>query len=103
MTALRALPAGTRLTVHRGLQVLRSPVHEEKWEKLEDLRAAIVRSILGEKLIEVETEQDAAELVRALENNTNDYPDALMGHEIYPDGSRIVVDEPPADLTTSEQ
>ena len=94
----------TRLELPEGVKnVLRSPAHEEKWEKLEDLRAAIARSIFGEKLFEVETEQDAAELVRALESNTSDFPDALTGHSIFPDGSRIVVDEPPKDLTASEQ
>ena len=83
--------------------ILRCPVHEEKWEKIEEARLAIAKIIEGERLFEVETEADAAELVSALEMSTSQFPDALRGHESYPDGSRVVVEQPPPDLTVREQ
>ena len=84
---------------------LRCPAHEENWERLEETRQAIVRCILGERLCHLETSADVQGVVAALERSTGPYPDELRGHEVYPSGSRLVVEEAPNSnaLTVAER
>ena len=83
--------------------IFRCPAHEDDWKKLEEARLAIVRCIQGEKdLVEID-EAEALELVSALERSSSVHPDELVGHEMYPDGSRLVVESPPGDLSVAQQ
>ena len=43
------------------------------------------------------------ELVAALERSSSVLPDELVGHDMFPDGSRVVVEEPPSDLSVAQQ
>ena len=83
--------------------IFRCPDHENKWEKLEEARLAIARCVLGERDVEIESEADVADLVRALERSCSVHPDTLCGHETFPDGSRVVAEQPPGGLTVAEQ
>ena len=84
-------------------QIFRCPAHEDKWEKLEEARLVIARCILGERDVDVECEADADEIIAALQRSSSVYPDALCGHERFPDGSRVLVEQPPGNLTVAEQ
>ena len=84
-------------------QIFRCPSHEDKWEKLEEARLAIARIILGERDVEIECAQDADEIAEALQRSSSIYPDALAGHDRFPDGSRVLAEQPPSDLSTADQ
>ena len=83
--------------------IFRCPAHEDDWKKLEEARLAIVRCIQGEKDLVETDEAEALELVSALERSSSVHPDELVGHDIFPDGSRLVVEPPPSDLSVAEQ
>ena len=84
-------------------QIFRCPSHEDKWEKLEEARLAIARLIQGERDIEIECAQDAEEIAEALRRSSSVYPDALAGHDRFPDGSRVLAESPPSDLSIADQ
>ena len=79
------------------------PAHETKWDKLEEARLAIASVILGERQVEIESEADTEAFVSALERCSSIYPDELCGHADFADGSRLVVEPPPSDLSVSQQ
>ena len=83
--------------------IFRRPADEDDWGKLEEARLAIARCILGEKALEIELESEASELVSALERSSSVHPDELVGHDMFPDGSRVVVEAPPSDLSVAQQ
>ena len=83
--------------------IFRRPADEDKWDKLEEARLAIARCIQGEKDLVDISEGDVADLVAALERSTSVYPDAPCGHERFPDGSRVLVEQPLADLSLAWQ
>ena len=83
--------------------ILRCPAHEDDWDKLEECRLAIARCVQGEKDLEIDSEAEAAELVSALERSSSVHPDELVGHDVFPDGSRVVVEAPPSDLSVAQQ
>ena len=51
--------------------VFQRPEDEDKPDRLEQARKVIAACVLGERVFEVETDEDAAELVRALQRNTS--------------------------------
>ena len=67
-------------------QIFRCPTHEDKWEKLEQARLAIARIILGERDVEIECQADADDLAAAVRRSSSVHPDAMAGHERFPDG-----------------
>ena len=83
--------------------IFRCPAHEDSLAKLEEARLAIARHVQGEKDFEIESEADADDLVAALQRSPGAHPDELRGHDVYPDGSRVVAEQPPADLTIARQ
>ena len=84
-------------------QIFRCPAHEDKWEKLEEARLAIARIIQGERDVEIECARDVDEITEALRRSSSVYPDALAGHDRFPDGSRILAEKPPSDLSITDQ
>ena len=84
-------------------QIFRCPADEDKWEKLEEARLAIARIIQGERDVDIECARDVDEITEALRRSSSVYPDALAGHDRFPDGSRILAEEPPSDLSITEQ
>ena len=56
----------------------------------------------GERDVELECAQDADDLIAALERSSSVYPDALAGHDRFPNGSRVLVEQPP-DLSIADQ
>ena len=83
-----------RAELPEGLKaVLRRPDDEDDIDRPEQARKVIAACVLGERICEVETEDDAAELVHALHRNMGEYADALNGHELYRGGSRLLVEE----------
>ena len=62
-----------------------------------------MRCIQGEKDFVETDEAEALELVSALERSSSVHPDELVGHDIFPDGSRLVVEPLPSDLSVAEQ
>ena len=79
------------------------PAHETKWDRLEEARLAIARIIQGEREIVIESEADTEALISALQRCSSVHCDELCGHEELPDGSRIVVEPPPVDLSVAQQ
>ena len=63
---------------------------------------AIARIIQGERDIEIECGQDAEEIAEALRRSSSIYPDALVGHDRFPDGSRVLAEQPPSDLSIAD-
>ena len=84
------LPDGVRA-------VLRTPDDEESWPRLEMLRGAIARSILGERNIEVIDEEMACSIADALERSrpgrcVKAFVDEVgPGSPYVPEGSRILI------------
>ena len=79
------------------------PAHETKWDRLEEARLAIARIIQGEREIVIESEADTEALISSLQRCSSVYPDELCGHDEFPDGSRVVVEAPPSDLSVAQQ
>ena len=84
-------------------QIFRCPAHEDNWERLEQARLAIARIIQGERDVEIECKEDADDFIAALQRSSSVFPDALAGHDRFPDGSRMLVEQPPSDLSIVEQ
>ena len=64
---------------------------------------AIARIILGERDVEIECQADADDLAAAVRRSSSVHPDAMAGHERFPDGSRVLTEQPPGDLPLAEQ
>ena len=79
------------------------PAHELKWDRLEEARLAIATIIQGERQIEDASEADTEALTAALQRCSSVYTDELCGHDEFPDGSRLVVEPPPSDLSVAQQ
>ena len=79
------------------------PAHETKWERLEEARLIIARIVQGERETVIESEADTEALISSLQRCSSVYPDELCGHDEFPDGSRVVVEAPPSDLTVAQQ
>ena len=89
-----------RMTLPDSLKaIFRCPAHEDNWTKLEEARLAIARHIQGKKHVDSENEADMEGVVAALRRSPSGHPDALCGHNVYPDGSRVAMEQPPADLS----
>ena len=70
---------------------------------MEQARLAIARIILGERDVEIECQADADDLAAAVRRSSSVHPDAMAGHERFPDGSRVLTEQPPGDLPLAEQ
>ena len=79
------------------------PAHETKWDRLEEARLATAKIIQGERQIEDASEADTEALISALQRCSSIYPDELCGHDDFPDGSRVVVEASPSDLSVAQQ
>ena len=85
-------------------QIFRCLSHKDKWEKLEEARLAIARCVQGEVDVAIiECAQDADEITEALRRSSSIYPDALAGHARFPEGSRVLAEQPPSDLSIADQ
>ena len=70
---------------------------------MEEARLVIARCIQGERDFDIECKADADELIAALQRSSSVYPDALAGHDRFPDGSRVLAEQPESDLGIGDQ
>jgi hypothetical protein len=89
--------------------ILRQPQDERSWEKLEQLRNAIVDEALGHMEIDLETEEEIGLIASALECNDGGLPDQVGERPAtkVPKLARVLLDKsnlvPEADLGTEEE